>query len=246
MRLAAEQDFATFGQQHAVVLGVFALGLVVAFWAGRRLARRDDATIRRVCRIVAVVFVTLLLGLQVNEWVRDGVKLAGNLPLQICDLVWMVLGVALWTRRRTWVMLGYYWGLTLSLQGVLTPDLHSTWPSMGFISFWAQHLPLVWVAAFQSIGLRQGPTWADYRRCLTITLGWAAVTMTFNALADTNYGFLNYKPKAGSVLDVLGPWPLYVVVEAAIVAIGWALITWPWNRRRRVYDVPGETADSVL
>jgi uncharacterized membrane protein YwaF len=31
-------------------------------------------------------------------------------------------------------------------------------------------------------------------------------------------------------LDVLGPWPWYVLVEAVLVVVGWALITWPWNR----------------
>jgi uncharacterized membrane protein YwaF len=31
------------------------------------------------------------------------------------------------------------------------------------------------------------------------------------------------------VLDLLGPWPAYVLVEMAIVAGGWALITVPWT-----------------
>ena len=31
------------------------------------------------------------------------------------------------------------------------------------------------------------------------------------------------------VLDVLGPWPVYVVAEMVIVMVGWALITLPWT-----------------
>jgi len=32
---------------------------------------------------------------------------------------------------------------------------------------------------------------------------------------------------------VLGPWPVYLLVEVAIVVIVWALMTWPWQRARR-------------
>ena len=59
----------------------------------------------------------------------------------------------------------------------------------------------------------------------------------FNVIADTNYGYLNRLPKSSSLLDYLGPWPLYVVLEIAIVAVVWALLTWPWVRERQ--DLPG-------
>ncbi len=42
--------------------------------------------------------------------------------------------------------------------------------------------------------------------------------MVFNALTDTNYGYLNRKPSVSSPLDLLGPWPGYVVVEIAVIA----------------------------
>ena len=54
--------------------------------------------------------------------------------------------------------------------------------------------------------------------------------MTFNAVTGTNYGYLNRKPAVGTLLDWFGPWPGYVVVEIALVAGIWALMTWPWTR----------------
>jgi len=67
--------------------------------------------------------------------------------------------------------------------------------------------------------------------------------MTFNAVTGTNYGYLNRKPAVGTVLDLFGPWPGYVVVEVAVVAGVWALMTWPWVRARG--DVPTEPEELI-
>jgi uncharacterized membrane protein YwaF len=43
------------------------------------------------------------------------------------------------------------------------------------------------------------------------------------------------------VLDLLGPWPVYVLAEVGILVAVWALMTWPWTvvrRRRRAAQLP--------
>ena len=57
------------------------------------------------------------------------------------------------------------------------------------------------------------PTWRDYRFAVIATLVWAAFTFTFNSITGTNYGYLNRKPPTASILDVLGPWPVYLFTE---------------------------------
>jgi hypothetical integral membrane protein (TIGR02206 family) len=87
------------------------------------------------------------------------------------------------------------------------------------------------------------PTWRSYRMTIVVTLAWAVFTLVFNFLAGTNYGYLNRKPPVASVLDFLGPWPVYLLVEITLVAIIWALMTWPWERkRRRVAESPSDAA----
>ena len=74
------------------------------------------------------------------------------------------------------------------------------------------------------------PTWRSYRFTVATTGVWAIAVMCFNAATGTNYGYLNRKPAVGTLLDWFGPWPGYVVVEIAVVAGVWALMTWPWTR----------------
>ena len=76
------------------------------------------------------------------------------------------------------------------------------------------------------------PDWRSFRFTVVVTLAWATVTFTFNRIAGSNYGFLNRKPSTASLLDVMGPWPWYVVIAATLVSIVWALMTWPWERMR--------------
>ena len=95
------------------------------------------------------------------------------------------------------------------------------------------HILIIWAAFHLVFNLRLLPTWATYWRTVGITAGWAAAVMVYNTVADTNYGYLNGKPKSASVLDLLGPWPFYVAAEIAIIVAVWALLTWPWVRHEQ-------------
>src|SRR5271166_2041528 len=80
---------------------------------------------------------------------------------------------------------------------------------------------------------RMQPGWRSYRFAVITTLAWGAFTLSFNTFAGSDYGFLNRKPANASMLDFLGPWPFYVLAEVAIVGAVWALMTWPWELKRR-------------
>jgi len=86
------------------------------------------------------------------------------------------------------------------------------------------------------------PDWRSYRLAVTTTLAWGAFTFIFNTIAGTDYGFPNGKPLHASFLDLLEPWPFYVPEEVLIVGVVWALMTWPWElkRRRQLIRIEGK------
>jgi hypothetical integral membrane protein (TIGR02206 family) len=242
--LPLAEQFVPFGPSHGAVLVVLvavASGLVAL---GRR--QRGTPAQQRTTRMFAVVFAGFLLPLELY-WLLPAQWGAGHsLPLQLCDLAALAAVWALWTWSRTAFALTYFWGLTLTAQAFLTPELNGPdFPALQFFMFFGMHCLVVWAAVYLTWGVGLRPDWHGYRVAVLATIVWGVVMFGFNEVAGTNYGFLNAKPEAGSLLDVLGPWPWYLLSEAVLGAVVWASITWPWARRRPRHPPPADGGGSV-
>ena len=231
--LAADR-FAAFGPSHQGALLLLVAGVVAILVFGRRYG--GTALAERVGRGMAVAVLAVTVPLQILYFTPEYWDLEKTLPLQLCDLASAVAVYALWTRRPWAAALTYFWGLTLTSQAILTPDLAADFPDPIFLLFWAMHLLVVWAAVYLVWGLGLGPSWRSYRIAVVVTAVWAVTVFAFNVVAGTNYGYLNGKPSAASALDLLGPWPWYLLAEVAIVAVFWALITLPWAARAAADD----------
>ncbi|MFD1150629.1 YwaF family protein [Saccharothrix hoggarensis] len=224
--LSVDHGFTAYGPSHWVVLGLFAAGAATVVVVGRRQRSR------RFPRAFAAVVLGLQVGIHVYLMLPPRWDVRSSLPLQLSDLAGPVAAWALWSGSRWAFALTYYWGLTLSVQALVTPVLRVDFPDVGFLLFWATHLFVVWAAVYLTWGLRRRPGWRDYRLAVLVTVTWAAAVFALNVVLGSNYGYLNRKPATASVLDLLGDWPWYLVPEAAAVLGVWALMTWPWTRTR--------------
>ncbi len=236
----ATTRFEAFTLEHLGLVVGFLLVCVAVALLGR--SHRGTEAELRFRRGFALLIPCFTLPMQVLQLLPADYDIGTSLPLQLCDLAWVAAIVALWTRHPLATALVYFWGLTLTVQGILTPSLQETFPEPRYFMFWGMHFLTVWAAVYLTFGLRVRVTWRSYRFALAATLVWAATAMSFNAVTGTNYGYLNRKPAAGSLLDLFGPWPAYVVVAAVVVAIVWALMTWPWTRTREPAPVRSSAA----
>jgi hypothetical integral membrane protein (TIGR02206 family) len=220
-----------FTGQHLLLLLLFAAGLVAVVRWGRA-HRGTEAEVRR-RRGFAVLTALVALTMQAYQLTPDDFSLATSLPLALCDVATVATVVALWTRNPRAAAFTYYVGLSLTIQGVVTPSLAEEFPHPRFFGFWALHFLVVWAAAYLTWGLGLRPTWRLYGSTVALTVTWAVAAYCFNVVAGTNYGYLNEKPSSASLLDLLGPWPWYVLAEIAIILVFWAVVmTWPWTRTR--------------
>lgn len=231
---SAEQEFSAYGPSHLTVLAVFVVGAVLLVWLGRR---QSEARARTTSRLLAVALVAVFCVALTYKMIRPDIQT--SIPLQLCDIAELTAAYALWSQQRWACALTYYWGLFLSSQALLTPDIGTPtdgapdFPHHLFVTFFALHVLVVWAAVYLTWGRRFRPQWRTFRFTVVVTLAWVAFTLTFNTIANTNYGYLNGKPPTASVLDFLGPWPAYLLIEILAVIAVWALMTWPWVRSRR-------------
>jgi hypothetical integral membrane protein (TIGR02206 family) len=231
---SAQREFTAYGPSHWAVLGLFVIGAALLIWIGRR---QTESQARLLGRVLGVLIVAVFIVALVYKLIQP--TMDTSVPLQLCDVAELTAAYALWSQRHWAFALTYYWGLVLSSQALITPDVGTPeegapdFPHHLFVTFFALHLLVVWAAIYLTWGRGMRPRWRDYRFAVIATLAWAAFTFTFNVIAGTNYGYLNRKPPTASLLDVLGPWPVYLLAEIALVLIVWALMTWPWERNRR-------------
>jgi hypothetical integral membrane protein (TIGR02206 family) len=181
-------------------------------------------------------FAVLLAGLWIAEEVVNSVRgtwtVERRLPLELSDAAVIAAVVALWTRRPLPCELAWFWGMTGALAAVITPDLSHGFPHFFYWSYFIRHVGIVVAAAFLVIGLGRIPRTGAVARVYVLTAGFAALAGLASLLTGGNYMFLREKPAAGSPLDLIGPWPLYIASGAVLAAVLFVALDAPFRRAR--------------
>lgn len=103
--------------------------------------------------------------------------------------------------------LAYFWSLGGSVQAVLTPEIHATFPSFEFIAFFAGHGAGIAAAVALTVGFGRRPRPGAVWRAWLITLALGALMLPVNWMLGTNFMYVCGPPARASLIDYLGPWP---------------------------------------
>jgi hypothetical integral membrane protein (TIGR02206 family) len=148
-----------------------------------------------------------------------------NLPLQLTDAVTLASVAALWRPRSALLVeLVYFWALSTSLQAVLTPDLAQSFPDLLFFTYYVTHSGAIGAACLLVFGSRRAPRRDAVWRVYGVTVAFAALAAVGTLVTGGNYMFLRRKPAHGSLLDFMGPSPVYIVVAGALGLVMFLLL----------------------
>jgi hypothetical integral membrane protein (TIGR02206 family) len=226
MSLLLVEGFRLFGGWHLTIIGAI---LALAFLLGAlcRWSRSASFSIR----ISLGVFLTVNeLFWYVYRYRHEGFRFPEGLPLQLCDLMlWLTIVAAL--ALTPWCYeLAYYAGLGGSGMAVLTPDLWAPFPSYPTIYFFLAHgfvvvtlLTLTWGRLLRA---RPKSPWMAFGAWNI----YVAAIGTFDAIFKANYLYLREKPAGASLLDYLGPWPLYILGGEMVALALFLLLGLPFRR----------------
>jgi hypothetical integral membrane protein (TIGR02206 family) len=214
--------FVMFGPSHLIAIAVtLTLPLALAL-----VARWEHPGRRADCVTRLVLAALMLVGWAcwyILSWRQHALNLDNALPLNLCDWASAALIVALLTRRQFAYELGYFWGLSGTLQGVITPTIYYDFPDSQFIFFFIQHSGVIAALLYLTLGTGLRPTTRSLPRVIGASLSYAAFAGLVDWLLGVNYGFLRAKPLGASLLSLMSPWPWYIP-ELVLLGIGFVLL----------------------
>lgn len=224
-------EFEPFSLMHVALIVLFTAVTLLLILVGGRW--EPDAR-RRLDRNVGALMIALWI--VSNGWwlLPPRFDVARSLPLHICDVTSLLAGVVLLWPRRPLRALLYFWGIGMSFQAIVTPEIAFEPDSVWFWIFWLAHAGIIGIAVYDIVVRGFRPTWSDFRLSVIVGLAYLAVVLAINVMFDFNYGYVgNARPGEASVIDFLGPWPLRVVWMSALVIAVMAVLMLPWHLTRR-------------
>ncbi|MGB0991039.1 MAG: TIGR02206 family membrane protein [Akkermansiaceae bacterium] len=235
--------FIAFGSSHWVALAVTAVAAV-----GLIFLERSDASrrVKRTAEIsLGILLLVSVLADPITNWLRYAYEPGGSTetalgiihknsyPFYLCDVVAIVLAVALFKRSQRLAEVGYLWGVAGTLQGLITPTLYFDWDALEYYAFFMQHGGVPVAGLMLVFGLRLYPEKGVMVRIFIWSTSYMAIVFALNYLLNTNYGFLNGKPNVPTLFDYMGPHPWYLITLNLIAYTLYGLLLLPFIRRMR-------------
>ncbi|WP_042159748.1 TIGR02206 family membrane protein [Paenibacillus gorillae] len=202
---------------------------------------RKPGTNKAVRCTLAALLVACELSFQ-SWYVLGGTWGVHALPFQLCSMMVLFSAVLLISRNAKLGDVVFFLGILGALQALLTPNLDYNFPHFRYFHFYAAHIGIIAACLFWAAVERYRPSLKSAVRAyvwLHLLAVPAAITNT--ATGTTNFMFLARKPDTASLLDLLGPWPWYllqlelVVIALILILLGlMKIMEWSTNRRNEI------------
>jgi hypothetical integral membrane protein (TIGR02206 family) len=228
--------FVLFGPIHLAILSAV-LALAGALSLAHRRVPAAAIFIRRGFAAILLVDAAVDYGWQI--W-RHSLTFPAHMPFELCDLSMALTVLSLFLLRPLLFDLAYYWALAGASMALLTPNLQEPFPSFGAVQFFLSHgLTVAGVLYLLWSGQASPRAWSVARAMIGVNI-FAVLAGAFDFVYKTNYFYLRSKPANPSLLDFLGPWPVYIVGTEAVTLVLFLLLYLPVRTSRKAKTAVSE------
>jgi len=199
--------FILFGLWHLVALAVVGL-VILSTLLFRGTSEKTRTTIRWIMAIILWVNEAgwHIWNIYWGHWTID------QLPLHICSLLIWLGGIMLVTRNYRIYEFAYFIGIAGALQALLTPDAGIYgFPHYRVFQTFISHGMLITAAVFMTVVEGFRPTWKSFWRVVAGLNIYMVINLPGQPATRTNFLYINHKPLTASLLDMLPPWPYYLI-----------------------------------
>lgn len=224
---AATPPFVVFGGVHLITLAC--TGLIGSLLIIQ--ARRRPGQTRTQDRLLALFLLLIYPANLLAGWCLGMLNRDNILPCHLCDVAAVCGAGALWFKNQRLAELVWFWGLAGTFNGLITPALAESFPSPAFFAFFALHGGVVIAAVYLVVGLGLRPMPGAVLRAFFGGQLYLVMAAAVNLMTGSNYGFLRSKPAQASLLDLLGPWPWYILGLELLALLLFTILYLPFRPR---------------
>jgi hypothetical integral membrane protein (TIGR02206 family) len=213
------EPFRLLSSSHLIALSV----VVLVNLSIISLRRNVSPQARRAFRYgLATLLILNEMALHLWIWMAGNWTVQTMLPLHLCGLFVYISAIMLITKSYTLYEFAYFLGIGGATQALLTPGLGIYgFPHFRFFQIFVAHGSIVTAAIYMTAVEQYRPYWTSLLRAVVGANLYMLLVGLVNALLGSNYMFIAHKPDTPSLLDVLGPWPWYILsAEAVGLAVG--------------------------
>jgi hypothetical integral membrane protein (TIGR02206 family) len=211
--------FVLFGPAHLAALGIITLCCFSFLYFRKVWGERERTIVRWVFAIAIVVNETAL-----HIWsIYWGIwNIQTLLPLHLCSVLIWLSAYMLVTKNYTIYEMVYFLGLGGAMQAALTPADAAAYnfPHFRIMQTFIAHGLLINIAVYMTVVEGFRPTLASFKRIFLWTNVYMVIVFFINRAIGSNYLFIAAKPDFPTLLDMLAPWPWYIL---ELEAIGFAI-----------------------
>lgn len=213
----AGAPFELFGRAHLTALALVLLVNLLVVANRKRFTPRGMQIFRYV---LAAILVLNEIGWHLWNYSIGRWSIQTMLPLHLCSVLVWTSAAMLLTRSHGIYEFSYFLGIAGATQALLTPDAGIYgFPHFRFFQTIISHGSVVTAAIYMTFVEGYRPYW----RSLVHVLVWGNVYMAaigvVNWLIGSNYLYIAHKPDTPSLIDLLGPWPWYILSLEALAMV---------------------------
>jgi len=223
-------DFQMFSLSHFVVISIFILVSILIFLFKDKLKAEEWRYVEFGVAISLIIMETTyhLWMLLNGSW-----HVSHAIPLELCGISLILTVILLLIRNKLIYEILLFTALLGASQALFTPLLNYDFPHFRFFHFFYTHLMIIWVPLYFTWAKGYRPSiWSVLKLFIFLNV-LMPVIMFINKLVGGNYMFLRHKPRSASLLDVLGPYPWYILSLEGLL-ISFSLIVWFLFREKAV------------
>ena len=219
-------SFQFYSLQHILIIAATFSGAVISVYFARKSL--NESLKLSVGKIIAAVLILNYIAYLAHRISSGYWEMRYDLPMELCNWAVFAVIIALFTGKRIFAEMAYFWVMTGSINAVLTPSLNEGFPHPYFFIFFIEHSGVIIAASYAVFGLKIYPDKWSVLRVFGISQIYFFSTLLINFVLKSNYGFLMRKPYTGSVMDYMGDWPYYLITLQLVALVSFSLLYIPF------------------